>query len=75
MKSQSNFPQLATNRLLELSEVTHITTLKKTAIYKLIKLGEIKPIKLGRKTVFLESEIQNWISTRVSEFCNTIGAF
>ena len=67
MKSQSHLAQLPTNRLMELSEVTRITTLKKTAIYKLIKLGEIKPVKLGRKTVFSESEVIAWVNRKVAD--------
>lgn len=67
MKSQSHLAQLPTNRLMELSEVTRITTLKKTTIYKLIKLGEIKPVKLGRKTVFSESEVIAWVNRKVAD--------
>lgn len=54
------------NRLIGFSEVMHITSLKKTALYELIKLGELKPIKLGRKTVFLESEILAWIDKKLA---------
>ncbi|NCT56191.1 MAG: helix-turn-helix domain-containing protein [Legionella sp.] len=57
------------DRLIDLSEVTHATTLKKTKIYQLIKNGEIHPIKLGSKTVFSELEIQNWVAARIAECC------
>ncbi|AYK03105.1 helix-turn-helix domain-containing protein [Legionella sainthelensi] len=40
--------------------------LGKTALYELIKRGELKPIKLGRKTVFLESEIIGWVNNKVA---------
>jgi len=62
------------NRFIELAEVTNVTTLKKTAIYELIKIGEINPIKLGRKTVFSEFEIQCWIAARIADHCKSVGA-
>lgn len=73
MTDQISQVQLSPDRLIELSEVTHIISLKKTAIYKLMKLGEITPVKLGRKTVFLESEIQNWVAARIAEHCKSAG--
>ncbi len=57
--------QIQTNRFIDLSEATHITSLKKTKLYELIKTGELNPIKLGRKTVFLESEIVAWVTSKV----------
>lgn len=54
------------NRFIGLSRVIYITSLKKTAIYELIKKGELKPIKLGRKTVFLESEVINWVESKIA---------
>lgn len=64
MKNQVTSTSL--NRLIGFPEVTHITSLKKTALYELIKLGELKPIKLGRKTVFLESEILAWVDDKLA---------
>jgi len=51
-------------RLIHWEEVYDITSLKKTKLYELIKKGELKPIKLGRKTVFLESEIIEWVNKK-----------
>jgi prophage regulatory protein len=53
-------------RLIPLIEVTRITSLKKTTLYELIKSGELNPIKLGRKTVFLESEIFAWVDNKLT---------
>jgi prophage regulatory protein len=58
-------PQTAP-RLIALPEVTQITSLKKTALYELIKAGELRPIKLGRKTVFSEAEICAWVNERLA---------
>ena len=51
-------------RLIDFHELTHLTTLGRTALYELIKRGELKPIKLGRKTVFLHGEVVAWINAR-----------
>lgn len=56
---------MTNNRLIDLLQVTYITSLKKTALYELIKRGELKPVKLGRKTVFLESEVIAWVNNKV----------
>lgn len=58
--------QTGTPRLIDLPELSRITTFRKTAIYELIKRGELRPIKLGRKTVFAESEVSAWVSARVA---------
>ena len=43
MTDRAYIQQLPTNRLIDLLEVTRVTTLKKTKIYELIKSGEIHP--------------------------------
>ena len=53
-------------RLIALPEVSHITSLKKTALYQLIAAGELRPVKLGRKTVFAEAEIVAWVEQRLA---------
>ena len=58
-------PQAAP-RLIPLPEVSRITSLKKTALYELIAAGELRPIKLGRKTVFAESEVCDWVNSKLA---------
>lgn len=53
-------------RFIPLPEVTRKTTLRKTTLYQLIKTGELRPIKLGRKTVFSEAEIDAWMESRLA---------
>jgi excisionase family DNA binding protein len=48
-------------RLLDIPELIHRTSLHKTKLYELIKAGQLRPIKLGRKTVFSEQEVNQWI--------------
>lgn len=38
----------------------------KTTIYELIKAGEIRPFKIGRKTLIPENDLLRVISTRVA---------
>lgn len=38
----------------------------KTTIYELIKAGEIRPFKIGRKTLIPETDLQRVIATRVA---------
>ncbi|MHB0991399.1 MAG: helix-turn-helix transcriptional regulator [Burkholderiales bacterium] len=53
-------------RLIPLKAVSQKTSLGKTALYELIKAGELRPVKLGRKTVFSEAEINAWIDARLN---------
>ena len=38
-----------------------------TAIYELINAGELRRVKIGRKTVFLASDIADFINRKVAE--------
>lgn len=53
-------------RLIALPAVSQITSLKKTALYQLIAAGELRPVKLGRKTVFSEAEVHAWVNKRLA---------
>jgi len=53
-------------KLIALPQVTSITSLCKTKVYELINAGELRPIKLGRKTVFAEAEIYAWVNARLA---------
>lgn len=57
--------QCEPTRLIPLTVVTQITSLRKTALYELIKAGELRPVKLGRKTVFSEAEVNAWVDARL----------
>ena len=64
MANQAYQSHATSDRFIELPEVTHVTSLKKTKIYELINIGELRAIKLGRKTVFLESEVLAWVNSK-----------
>lgn len=64
MTDQAHNRRILPDRFIELPETSHVTSLKKTKIYELIKTGELRAIKLGRKTVFLESEVIAWVNSK-----------
>lgn len=53
-------------RLISYQEVGTRLTLSRTAIWALVKAGELHPIHIGRAVRFRESEIDSWIAGRVS---------
>lgn len=53
-------------RFIDIPETSHKTSLGKTSIYELVKAKELRPIKLGRKTVFSEKEVNAWIEKQIS---------
>lgn len=54
-------------QLLTVSEVINRTACRKTNLYERIKAGEFRPIKLGRKTVFSEQDVNAWIEARIAD--------
>lgn len=52
-------------RLIDFPAVEDITSLGKTKLYELIKAGELRPIKLGKKVAFSESEIFAWVQNKL----------
>jgi excisionase family DNA binding protein len=52
-------------KLITIADVSKITSLKRSYIYHLINTEQLKRIKLGRKTVFLESQVLDWVSQQV----------
>lgn len=55
-----------TPRLIDIPELSRITTLRRSALYERIKSGEFRPIKLGRKTVFAEAEVRAWVNAQLT---------
>jgi prophage regulatory protein len=55
-------------KVIRLKEVMQITSLAKSTIYQYISDGKfVKPISLGgRSSGFLESEVQDWIASKIS---------
>lgn len=57
---------LTEDKLVDMLFITALTGLTDKWFYKLIKDGEFpKPIKLGRSSRWLQSEVENWLRERV----------
>ncbi|WBM53532.1 AlpA family phage regulatory protein [Citrobacter freundii] len=53
---------LTEDKLVDMLFITTLTGLTDKWFYKLIKDGEFpKPIKLGRSSRWLQSEVENWL--------------
>ncbi|KKY63296.1 hypothetical protein OA40_19000 [Morganella morganii] len=59
---------LLDDQFVDIKFITHLTGLSDKWFYKLIKDGEFpKPIKLGRSSRWLKSEIENWLQERIAK--------
>lgn len=55
------------DRFLDFHKVKAITSIGRSYCYKLIRAGEFPaPVKLGKKSVWPESHIQQWIADRIA---------
>lgn len=59
--------ELPLPRLVTVEEAKKMLCLGTTAIYDLMKTGELRRIKIGRKTLFLASDIAAFINRKVAE--------
>lgn len=59
---------LLTDQFIDMKFITKLTGLTDKWFYKLIQDGEFpKPIKLGRSSRWLKSEVELWLSARIQE--------
>ncbi|MDQ2351477.1 helix-turn-helix transcriptional regulator [Klebsiella quasipneumoniae] len=59
---------LLTNKFVDMAFITQLTGLTDKWFYKLISSGEFpKPIKLGRSSRWLESEVEAWLQQRIAQ--------
>ncbi|HHR6129261.1 TPA: helix-turn-helix transcriptional regulator [Providencia alcalifaciens] len=63
--------ELLNDKLVDIKFITQLTGLTDKWFYKLIKDGEFpKPIKLGRSSRWLKSEVEMWLQARIFESRN-----
>lgn len=56
------------DKFVDMAFITKLTGLTDKWFYKLIKDGEFpKPIKLGRSSRWLESEVETWLQQRIAQ--------
>ncbi|WP_448622503.1 helix-turn-helix transcriptional regulator [Dickeya fangzhongdai] len=59
---------LLNDKFVDMAFITKLTGLTDKWFYKLISLGEFpKPIKLGRSSRWLESEVEAWLQERIAQ--------
>ncbi|EPO2451379.1 helix-turn-helix transcriptional regulator [Providencia rettgeri] len=59
---------LLSDQFIDMKFITQFTGLTDKWFYKLIQDGEFpKPIKLGRSSRWLRSEVENWLQARIAE--------
>lgn len=59
---------LLTDQFIDMKFITQLTGLTDKWFYKLIQDGEFpKPIKLGRSSRWLKSEVELWLSARIQQ--------
>lgn len=68
MTIQTTDIPLLNDQFIDMKFITKLTGLTDKWFYKLIQDGEFpKPIKLGRSSRWLRSEIEQWLQNRIAE--------
>ncbi|MER5061491.1 AlpA family transcriptional regulator [Providencia stuartii] len=66
MTNTTDYP-LLNDQFIDMKFITHLTGLTDKWFYKLIQDGEFpKPIKLGRSSRWLKSEVEHWLNERIT---------
>ncbi|AVS53825.1 AlpA family phage regulatory protein [Salmonella enterica] len=64
----TTLPSEVNDELVDMKFITEYSKLTDKWFYKLIKDGEFpKPIKLGRSSRWLRSEVETWFQKRIDE--------
>ncbi|WP_407907476.1 helix-turn-helix transcriptional regulator [Escherichia coli] len=64
----STRPSLTEDQFVDMVFITSLTGLTDKWFYKLIKDGSFpKPVKLGRSSRWLKSEVENWLQERINQ--------
>ncbi|EDU9160636.1 AlpA family phage regulatory protein [Salmonella enterica] len=64
----TTLPSEVNDELVDMKFITKYSKITDKWFYKLIKDGEFpKPIKLGRTSRWLRSEVENWFQKRIDE--------
>ncbi|PHI28785.1 helix-turn-helix transcriptional regulator [Budvicia aquatica] len=64
----TTLPDLMNDQLVDMTFITTFTGLSDKWFYKLMSEGKFpRPIKLGRSSRWLKSEIEHWVLKRIAE--------
>lgn len=53
-------------KLIDVPTVCRMTSLSLSRVYALIAEGELRRVKIGRKTLFVETEIAAWVNAKIA---------
>ncbi len=53
--------------LVPVTEACRLLSVSRTVVYELIARGELRPIKVGARTLFAASELERYVSARLAE--------
>lgn len=68
MTTQNNNASLLSDQLVDMSFIANYTKMSDKWFYKLISDGVFpKPIKLGRSSRWLKSEVESWMLQRIAQ--------
>lgn len=68
MTIQNNNTSPLNDKMVDMKFITEFTGLTDKWFYKLISEGQFpKPIKLGRSSRWMQSEVENWIQQRINQ--------
>ncbi|RBQ35313.1 hypothetical protein C2125_06430 [Rahnella aquatilis] len=68
MTTQNNLPFQLNDELVDMAFITIYTKMTDKWFYKLIQDGAFpKPIKLGRSSRWLKSEVETWMQQRIAQ--------
>ena len=66
MTIQNNNSSLLNDKMVDMKFITEFTGLTDKWFYKLIQDGDFpKPIKLGRSSRWMQSEVEAWLQARI----------
>ncbi|HCB1793683.1 TPA: AlpA family transcriptional regulator [Klebsiella quasipneumoniae] len=66
--TDSKTQSLLNDKMIDMAFITEFTGLSDKWFYKLIQDGLFpKPIKMGRSSRWLKSEVEEWVSQRITE--------
>ncbi|EJS8004580.1 AlpA family transcriptional regulator [Salmonella enterica] len=68
MDTRNNNTSLLNDKMVDMKFITEFTELTDKWFYKLISEGQFpKPVKLGRSSRWLQSEVEHWVQKRIEQ--------
>jgi excisionase family DNA binding protein len=57
---------MSATRLIEIPETLDRIKVRRTKLYELIKEGKLRPVKIGSRTLFVDSEIEDYVIAQIA---------